>query len=191
MHRDVQRNIKTVDDLKAQLNAKTEHLSVVNACSKILSKAMDHDALFSNYDHSSGIYGSEAVPLVELANAGIGSSGLAGVNHICGVISTDREDSFRRMLFRAMRSNLVINTVPISQHDLQKQANNNHEQDSKSVYIIFLTSQAMFDKATRICEAHSNVYNCPRMSHAQLKQFHMNENLRATDIQRLVEVVRK
>jgi V-type H+-transporting ATPase subunit a len=187
--REIQSNImvhdKTVADLTRQMNSKKEHHFVIDLCTKVLAAASD-TGYAGSYDPYVGALGDaeagSAIALQEGANMAPGA-----VSHICGVINADRQERFRATLFRVMRSNVVTTIMPIPEPLPDPKTG---EQVSKSVFITFLTSQSMMEKARKICDAFQcNLYDCPRMTTAQQQALIAQEGLKETDIDRLKHVI--
>jgi len=190
LQREIATNDKTVEDLTRQFNNNQEHKYVLELCSRVLAAASD-PSYTGSYDPGFGGLvpgsrgermpdGSIGIPLSE-------GPAVGAVSHICGVINEDKRERFHSTLFRIMRSNIVVNFLPLHEDLVDPRTG---EKVKKTVFIAFITSQSMLEKTKKICDAFQcNIYDCPRMSANQLDQRLVENNLRTPDFERLAHVI--
>jgi len=191
---EISKNNGVISDMVRDMNTKREHRYVLDLCTKVLDAAST-DGVSGGYDPSFAMSALDrgetdgintGIPLMETGGS---SQGEGMVSHICGVITADRQERFRATLFRVMRSNVVTTIIPLAEALPDPRTG---EKVSKSVFITFLTSSSMMEKAKRICDAFAcNVYECPRMSHSQLSEKINQLELREIDIERLLTVLKQ
>jgi V-type H+-transporting ATPase subunit a len=181
-----------IANLTQEMNEKREHRYVLDLCTKVLDAAMDGGGgVSSTYDphvttqpFGDDSMGGQATSLIEM-----GGSSAGQVDHICGVINADRAERFRATLFRVMRSNVVITILPLYEPLSDPRTG---EKVNKSVFIAFLTSATMLEKAKKICDAFAcNQYECPRMDAVALQQRIKDKELQEKDIESLLTVIKQ
>jgi len=88
-----------------------------------------------------------------------------------------------------MRSNVVTTILPINEELTDPYTG---EKVKKCVFISFLTSGHMLEKAKKVCEAfHCHMYDCPRMTEIELNLKIKEEGCSDIEIERLLTIIKQ
>merc|ERR1712166_1459826 len=187
--RNITYNTNIIREANRKINKKKEHRVVIEKCSRVLA------AVCSPLDKPPQQAGMQMASFSEqscpdesesLLESGLFHSHL--VMHLCGVISTERAERFKQVLFRSCRSNVVTKTQPIDEKMID---NSTGQLVSKCVFIVFVTAEEMFKKVRQICNAFNcSMYECDRMTQEQRGELIVRKGLQESDISKDHQVVK-
>eukprot|EP00658_Telonema_sp_P-2_P018607 TRINITY_DN17296_c0_g1_i6.p1 TRINITY_DN17296_c0_g1~~TRINITY_DN17296_c0_g1_i6.p1 ORF type:complete len:314 (-),score=92.14 TRINITY_DN17296_c0_g1_i6:59-1000(-) len=142
-------NTRMIRAANTKINHKREHQLVLEKCSTVLEQVTA--PLDGPPSMSQGVqldsFSKEPVDTESqsLLESGLFHSKL--VMHECGIISTEKEERFKQVLFRTCRSNVVTKTIPIDEKLLDYVTG---EPVSKVAFIIFVLSLIHISEPTRL-----------------------------------------
>eukprot|EP00658_Telonema_sp_P-2_P018606 TRINITY_DN17296_c0_g1_i4.p1 TRINITY_DN17296_c0_g1~~TRINITY_DN17296_c0_g1_i4.p1 ORF type:complete len:949 (+),score=235.31 TRINITY_DN17296_c0_g1_i4:2561-5407(+) len=175
-------NTRMIRAANTKINHKREHQLVLEKCSTVLEQVTA--PLDGPPSMSQGVqldsFSKEPVDTESqsLLESGLFHSKL--VMHECGIISTEKEERFKQVLFRTCRSNVVTKTIPIDEKLLDYVTG---EPVSKVAFIIFVTAEKMLDKVKSICHAFgAKSYECNRMTPEERYELMLRKGLNQSDI---------
>lgn len=186
--RSISQNCQIILKANIEINKKQEHRVVLDKCSRVLqsvSTPLDKPPAQSGMQMTS--FGNEPEMEKEaLLESGLFSS--HSVMHVCGVITTDKTERFKQVLFRTCRSNVVSKTLPIEEKLLDHITG---EPVSKCVFIVFVTAEVMLQKVNQICHAFNcAIYECPRMTADEMSEMIVQKGLVPADLEEDAKVVK-
>mmetsp|Transcript_8545 Transcript_8545/g.21583 ORF Transcript_8545/g.21583 Transcript_8545/m.21583 type:complete len:819 (-) Transcript_8545:19-2475(-) len=119
---------------------------------------------------------SERVALME---DGVGLNAV-GFGFLTGVLLREKVESFQRVMWRAMRGNLVMRTSDIEQPLKDPQ---NGQMVEKTVFIVFFQGRHSQARIKKICESFgANLYTCPEAS-SERRTMHEQVQHRLSDLE--------
>lgn len=195
-----------IDDLVAKLNSLEERVSqLTESEGDLLKRQMEQKELryvlqgaeevFSSSDSLPANGTSEndsSAPLLaavddeieDTAGGTLGPSALLNVNFVSGVIAREKISVLERILWRALRGNLLLRQVEISEPIYDPKSG---KSISKSVFVVFTHGSTLINKVKRIAEAlDADLYNVdqdPSLRKEQLEDV----NSRLLDIENVVK----
>lgn len=197
-----------IDDLVAKLNNLEERITqLTESETNLLKREMELKELRYVLRGASEVFSSSdrlqvdgaangradaSVPLliddsvedVEETAVGVSAGALLNVNFVSGVIAKEKVTILERILWRALRGNLLLRQVEIEEPIYDPKAGKNV---IKSVFVVFTHGATLISKVKRIAEAlDADLYTVDQDSH--LRQEQLEEvNARLLDIENVVK----